>query len=261
MTDLQIEINNRYNHINQLLEYIKLLEKYDDNIFLRDKLLKTKGSKEYYVKNKITEEWEKIELKFKVKKIDIDFDLMHILKSNLILMSYNLIEFIVRNLLDDVYREIWNYKYIDLKDNIRKKVSRDFNKASKDHISNEKLLDDVFKLSDIKKEINKFWYDMIKISWKSNNHLGWNITYKTLDDISKSYCFDLPSQSRSSKHIHLGNFKSNRNKLAHWNNSFIEIWKLYTISRLEKEIKETINYLSSLQVKVTDYINKKDFLA
>lgn len=256
MTDLQIEITNRYTHIQELLEYVKLLEDNKNNYFLRKNHLEKEGRKNYFIENKKTEEWKNKRLIYWVEQINISNDLINVLKSNLILMVYNIIEYVIISLVEIIYIELWNHNYDDLKDTIKVKVTKDF----REQINNSSIIDDIFKLNDIKKEINSFWYNLIRKAKKNYNHLGWNIQFDTLKNISKSYCFDLPKQSKNSKHEHLWNFKDNRNKLAHWFNSFIEIWRIYTISQLEKEIFETINYLSSLQSKVEDYVINKDFL-
>ncbi len=261
MIDLKIEVDSRYQHIKFLLNHIILLEKYKDNLLVYGSPIKAETSKEYYANIVKLESGLKKELKYKINALTIDIDLINILKSNLILMVYNLTEYIVSSLLDYVYLEIEKYDYDLLKENIKKKVSKDFRAASKSQtISSTDLLNEIFKLSDIKKNVNRFGYLLMKQAKKNNNNLSGNVCYKTLDEISKNYCFDLPAQTRSAKHIHLENFKLNRNKLSHGNNSFIDIWKIHTTTSLEVEIHQTINYLNNLQKKVENYIADKEFL-
>lgn len=175
-------------------------------------------------------------------------------------MVYNLIEYIIINLIDRIYLEIKNYEFSNLKEEIKVVIWKDFKNCGSVNLTGQDIVNRLLIIPWISKGINFFWYEIKKETWNFN-HLWWNIDTKKIKDLGEAYWFKLPKQDKTSKADHLTNFKTHRNKLAHWENSFVQIWGWYSIENLENNINQTVNYLKWLQVKVKEYIDTKEFIA
>lgn len=231
MLVLKNEFKTRLSHIKKLARYLSDLEKYNFN------MINKKGISTFY---------------------EFDVDFKNILKWNLILLAYNLIEYVIVELIDKIYDQFDGYDFQNFNSELKCLFLSDLSKTLHGRTTSIKDF-----LSDYVKSINSSivtcWYRSLKNNDRSRS-LWWNISDKILKDLSTQYWFKLPKQNKHTKIDKFNLIKDNRNFLAHWEISFTDIGRKFSINELDNDIGSTIRYLEKIISEVEIYLANKDFL-
>lgn len=183
--------------------------------------------------------------------------LINILKSNLSLMIYNIIEFSVSNLLDGLYTKIFAQRltYDDVSKELKNlwheaqyRGSRDPNASFNTFINKSKYIVDWITG---KKPLQK-------ISPK-NTMPGGNLDGTALEKVFKSHGIEINSKSPNYRPDIFNNIKINRNNLAHGSFSFSDALKDSSISDLKKKSEFVLNFIDELVITVKEYAEKESY--
>lgn len=178
-----------------------------------------------------------------------DDELNKILKSNLLLMLYNLIESSLSNAIEEIHNQI--YRNGANFDELKKELKSKLLKYLKKDINPEKFLE----------SINFLSIDMVKFCYDKKKLFSGNIDHKLVKELSSEYGFNYDTDYEKTKHGScLVTIKGKRNDLAHGVYSFSEVGKDYTLEDLEKMKDETISYLHEIVQNIERYLNEKEYL-
>lgn len=181
--------------------------------------------------------------------------LINIMKSNLSLMIYNLIEYTVANLVDSIYEEIrlGGLSYVEINDSIKELWRKSILKSANDPNAN---LSTFLKKSE---EIINMIVSNTTIDLRSRATLpvGNLDGYKIKETIQKHGVSWNCTQFRPDI---LENFKTQRNNLAHGSVSFVDALRDSTIDAISADANITIVFLEELISLVTSYINAKGYM-
>lgn len=176
-------------------------------------------------------------------------DLNKILKSNLLLMLYNLIESSMGNAVEEIHNEIhvktvsFNILKTDLKKRLIKYLKNNLNP-------------DQFVAS-----VNDIALDIIKQCFDKQKLFNGNIDSRKIRELSENYGFSSNTNYNQTKHGNcLVTIKGRRNDLAHGTFSFTEVGKEYSIGDLEKMKNETIHYLAEIINNIEQYLNNQEYI-
>lgn len=163
-----------------------------------------------------------------------DENLNKILKSNLILMLYNLVESSISNAIEEIHNNIHqnNISFDVLKLELREEIITLVKaKNSKD-----------FVLS-----VNNLAIDIVKKSFNKQKAFSGNIDSRKIVELSKVYGFSDRTVYDQTKNGHcLVEIKGKRNDLAHGVFSFTEVGKDYSVQDMEKMKSEAVHYLQQI---------------
>lgn len=180
--------------------------------------------------------------------------LINILKSNLSLMLYNIIEFSVSNLLDGLYTEIFikRLTYNDVNKELKKlwhetqfRGIRDPNASFNTFIDKSKCIVD--------------WITEKKILQMSpkNTMPSGNLDSITLQKVFSSHGIKINTSSPNYRPDIFDNIKVSRNNLAHGSFSFSDALKDFSISDIKRKSDFVLNFLDELIVAVKEYTDKE----
>ncbi len=183
------------------------------------------------------------------KKTDKDDELFKILKSNLLIMLYNLIESSMSNAIEEIHNNIHSnaVSFNLLKNDFKSLI-----------VGNTKA----FNPNDLVSKISDIATDIIKHTFKKDELFSGNIDAKKIREIAKRYGFVSDTDYAKTKHgSHLFSIRCKRNDLAHGVYSFAEVGKEYPIEDL-KEMKETtICYISEILDNIESYLLNREYCA
>jgi len=176
--------------------------------------------------------------------------LFRILKANLLLMLYNIVEATISNAIDAIRLAIHNDQNVNfdcLKNEIRVQIIRDLKKnVSPDHFIKSS------------KDIS---HDIAKLSFKKEEISRGNIDRSIIIDLSKIYGFNVnDSNYQETGHGNtLVSIKEKRNDLAHGTFSFADVGKEYTMQDLEKYKNQTIKYIGFILDSIESYLINQEY--
>lgn len=176
--------------------------------------------------------------------------LFKVLKANLLLMLYNIVEATISNAIDAIRTAIHNDKEADfdcLKNEIRVQIIKDLKK----NISPENF-------SNSSKVISN---DIIKLSFNRMSISGGNIDKDIISDLSKVYGFNINNSNyKETGHGQsLYSIKEKRNDLAHGTYSFSEVGQIYSSKDLETNKNQTFKYLEFILNNIDDYLLNRGY--
>lgn len=186
-------------------------------------------------------------------KINMTYQsLINILKSNVSLMIYNLIEYTVTNLIDSIYDEIRtnNLSYVDVNDYIRviwrKTILKSTNDPNANYNTflrkNEEIIGDI---------INQKTLDI-----QARNALPTgNLDGNTIKDTFEAHGIHVKTSSTNYRPDILTSIKDRRNNLAHGSVSFVDAVRMDSIYDIENNEVFVVNFLEEVIEKVDKYIN------
>lgn len=177
-----------------------------------------------------------------------DKELNKILRSNLILMLYNLVESSISNSIEEIHNNIHanNIAFDSLNTELRKILIKQLK-------SNVNPCDFVV-------NINNLAIDIVKKCFQKRKISNGNIDNKTISDLGNKYGFNINTTYATTKHGKcLEEIKGRRNDLAHGTFSFTEIGKEYTVEDLNKMKNETINYLTEILNNINTYLVNQQY--
>ncbi len=180
-------------------------------------------------------------------------ELINILKSNLSLMIYNIIEYTVSGLVDCIYDEIrvHHLAYIDVNESIRKLWRKTILKSARDPGANFNTF--------LKK--NEEIINNIILNTTLDIHARESLPAGNLDGISiketfESHGIQISTSSPNFRPDILGNIKTSRNNLAHGAVSFVDAVRDDSIQDFEKYIRFITLFLEELIGIVEEYIRR-----
>lgn len=197
------------------------------------------------------------------------------IKSTLILVIYNAIEYSIKNSIDYIDNEFEKNEYDKFNSDFQSLFLKTFwvsinnlhFNTVKNKINNWLITQNLwcyileqFKYIDLK--------DKSRIKLKSDKwdeiSISWNINCSVINKISKIYSF---GQIKWNKYINtdenkdlLNEIKNKRNNLAHWSSSFSEIWKDLTYWQLLLYKKEVIKFIKSFFKIIKKYLKEKPYI-
>lgn len=177
-----------------------------------------------------------------------DEDLNRILKSNMILMLYNLVESSISNAIEEIHNHIHvNSTSFDiLKGQLKAVIIK--------HLKKRNPKEFVDSVTDIA-------IDIIKRSFNRETMFNGNVDAQRIRDLSKEYGFSFNTTYAQTKNgASLLTIKSKRNDLAHGTFSFVEVGKEYSPQDIEKMKNETIHYLTEIINNIESYLNNQDYI-
>jgi hypothetical protein len=178
-----------------------------------------------------------------------DDNLFKILKSNLLIMLYNLIESSISNAIEEIHNDIYSnsISFNTLKEKIKSLVIKNTKRVDSDKF--------VAKITDIAT-------DIIRHTFKREELFKGNVDRRKIKELSEQYGFNINTDYNRTKHgSHLVSIKDKRNDLAHGIFSFTEVGKEYTISDLKDMKDKTINYISDILDNIESYLKNKEYCA
>lgn len=180
-------------------------------------------------------------------------ELINILKSNLSLMIYNIIEYTVSGLVDCIYDEIrvHSLAYIDVNESIRKLWRKTILKSARDPGANFNTF--------LKK--NEEIINIILLNTTLDIHAKESLPSGNLDGISiketfESHGIQISTNSPNFRPDILGNIKTSRNNLAHGAVSFVDAVRDDSIQDFEKYTRFITLFLEELIETVGEYIQR-----
>ena len=178
-----------------------------------------------------------------------DEKLFKILKSNLLVMLYNLIESSISNAIEEIHNNI-NFNAVSfdlLKDNFKSLT-----------IKNVKH----FKPGDLVSKINNIATDIVKHTFKKDELFSGNVDSRKIKELGVQYGFNSNTNfSKTKNGYHLVSIKGKRNDLAHGVFSFAEVGKDYSIEDLKEMKDTTICYISEILDNIEYFLINKEYCA
>jgi hypothetical protein len=181
-----------------------------------------------------------------------------ILKSNTLLMIYNLVESTIMGGILEIYGvvEREGYCYQDIREEIQRiwfeyKFNEVYQKNTHHYAYQQKAKDIVDSI------INS---DVIKLDRRAIGNAG-NLDFKIIRSICKNHGikFSLSSEAKGGNKLYT--VKNKRNNLAHGSQSFSECGGEYTLNDLNEIKNQTYIFLSDILSSMEDYYNNKLYLA
>ena len=177
-----------------------------------------------------------------------DSQISKILKSNLILMLYNIVESTVSNAIDAIHNNIQtngisfntlNFQFKKLLIDQLKKNGNSIKVATE--------------IQDIAKGIITHGFNKKSIS-------NGNIDNKQINALGRQYGFDSTTTYETTKNGKcLESIKRKRNDLAHGTFSFTEVGQGYSIEELEATKNQTIYYLEEIVGNINQYLENGNY--
>nr|WP_288754054.1 MAE_28990/MAE_18760 family HEPN-like nuclease [uncultured Anaerostipes sp.] len=238
MITLKSTYENRRNEIKKFTELLQFLEKRKMSV----------NEDEVSFEEFFYSEEDEIKLSYS--------ELINILKSNLSLMIYNLIEYTVSGLVDCIYYEIWRQQlsYVDVNESIRNLWRKTILKAAKDPGANFNTF--------IKKneEIIDAIMSKLPLNIKARDSLpAGNLDGVSIKKTFKSHGYDIQTNSDNFRPDILESIKNNRNQLAHGAVSFVDAVRDDSIQDFCKYTEFIILFLQELIDGVEEYIKEEKF--
>ena len=191
----------------------------------------------------------------------INVSLTSTLKSNAILLLYNLIESTITNILKRIHEIISDndLKFSELNDNIQDIVLNYYYMI----LSKNENISDSNKLIELKVMLNIFNHqNAVKlyfedyIKYKNNGTFSGNLDSKNIRKIINAYGLNIEKQSKELKKI-----RDLRNKLAHGESSFSETCNNFGIEYMNVLKDKTIDFLMEIIREVEIFITDEKYKA
>ncbi|MDQ7047819.1 MAG: MAE_28990/MAE_18760 family HEPN-like nuclease [Sulfurovum sp.] len=183
--------------------------------------------------------------------IEVSETVHQVLKSNLFLLLYNVVESSFKNALEKICIEISNdeLKYKDVISEIKKMW---INKEYKNFNEKCDIPRDTSKSEFLMNKIDTITQDIVNIRF--TNQLSGNVTPVIIKESINEYGLETHDiENPSSLFI----IKNKRNNLAHGNEIFSECGREYTLLRLEEIKNESVDYMRFILEHIKDFIDEK----
>lgn len=192
------------------------------------------------------------------KTIKVSQKVHNILKSNLFLLLYNLIESSFKSALEKICLEITSnqVEYKDVIPEIKqmwiKKEYKNFEKSSlPQNVEQPKFIMD--KIDDIANDVIK-----IEFTIKRNRDISGNLDTIAIKKINKKYGIILNEEPKKYTQS-VSTIKTNRNKLAHGDETFNRCGADYTMQDLKEIKNNSINYMEFILPRIKIYLDNKKY--
>ena len=181
---------------------------------------------------------------------------INILKSNVSLMIYNIIEYTVTNLIDSIYDEIRvnHLSYIDVNDSIRnlwrKTILRSVNDPNANFSTFLRKNEEIISAILSNNELNMY---------AKNTLPGGNLDGTSIKETFESHGIQVRTSSRNYRPDILIGIKENRNNLAHGSVSFVEAMREDSIDDIRANESLVVGFLEELIETVSTYIEDQKY--
>lgn len=182
--------------------------------------------------------------------------LINILKSNISLMIYNIIEYTVSNLIESIYDEIRinRLSYVDVNTSIRSLWKKTILKAANDPNANfntflrknEEIIDSILQNT------------VLELQSRNTLPAG-NLDGVSIKETFESHGIQVRTSSQNYRPDILKNIKENRNNLAHGEVSFVDAVRSDGIVDIRKNETFVIAFLDELIETVSIYISEQKY--
>lgn len=225
MEETRLIFDERCDEIKKYIEFIKLID----------------IDKTYIYHTKEQNNGNAILIKNEAKKI---------LKANVYLLLYNLVEATVRNTFKAIYSHIQMKKisFEDICIEFRVEILNNLKK----YLTNNDIKTFNGKISDISK-------DIIYMTFDEKKCFNGNVDIKSIREQFKKIGFKIDTNHSTENGEDLLSIKSQRNSLAHGEISFNECGKDLITSDLDNLFKRTKEYLNSFIQSSEDYITTEGY--
>lgn len=237
MDQIRNEFLDRIGHIEETIKYIQLIESNPVDYKFPDEV------------NKNT--------------------VLNMQKAGIILALYNTIEFCVIHSIERIENEFTGKKINEF----NSYFSTIFYKCFWFQLSEENFttIEASVKNWDIANCIN-YWYKKQKSSkrwsvWLKDSQwqtlsIQWNIDFIILSRIAQAFSFKISGNKEINwnEACLLKELKQQRNNLAHWERSFIDVWQSLSANELLGKMNTITNFFKDFMNVVENYINEKKYL-
>lgn len=182
--------------------------------------------------------------------------LINILKSNVSLMIYNIIEYTVANLIDSIYDEIrmHHLSYVDVNESIRALWRKTILKSVNDPNANFNTF-----LRKNEEIISKILNNNA-LNMDSRNTLpGGNLDGISIRETFESHGIQVQTNSQNYRPDILTGIKDNRNNLAHGSVSFVDAVREDSIADIRRNETFVAGFLDELIETVSTYIAEQKY--
>jgi len=189
------------------------------------------------------------------RTVQISEKVHNILKSNLFLLLYNLIESSFKNSLEEICNKITDdeLRYIDVIPQIKQMwINTEYRNFGDKCIVPREALKSEF----IMDKIDTITQDIVNITFV--NKLSGNVTPDIIKKSIKEYGLEthqISEENSSSVFI----IKNKRNNLAHGNESFSECGRNYTLLQLDEIKDKSTNYMRFILEHIKTFIENKQY--
>ncbi len=200
----------------------------------------------------------------KTKTIKVSQTVYNVLKANLFLLLYNLIESSFKNALEKIYIDITNNSLTYTK--VIPEIKRIWLEKKYKNFENMEIPKNIKKSEYIMNIIDNIAGDVIEIKFytnekkRKNDDISGNIDAREINRINKKYGIELENNTNIKKE-HLLTIKTQRNNLAHGDESFNKCGESYFISDLEEIKNESIEYMRFILNHIKSFIENKKYLS
>lgn len=177
-----------------------------------------------------------------------EIELYKILRSNLILMLYNMVESTISNAIEEIHNNMHvnNTTFDSLNFELKKVLIKQLKNNINPH--------------DFVQSINNLATDIVKQCFQKRKISNGNIDNDTISKLGRDYGFNIRTTYEETKNGKcLEVIRGRRNDLAHGTFSFTEIGKEYTIEDLGLMKDEAINYLNQILQNISVYLNNQNY--
>lgn len=181
----------------------------------------------------------------------INNDIKKILKANVYLLLYNLVESTARNTLEGIYNHLQTQSvtFHQVRDELKLEILNNL----KSHVSKTDMSDFSQKLADITK-------DIIYVTFSSEAKFSGNVDARLIRDKALRMGFSIKNNPRTTGNgSDLLSIKNQRNSLAHGSISFADCGKDLTTQELEDMCKRTQRYLEAFIKCAERYLVRKEY--
>jgi hypothetical protein len=180
----------------------------------------------------------------------IDPALIKVLKANMFLLLYNLVESSVRQSLVEIFDTITaeSMPYEDASDHVKMIWLSKGHRKFKDR-SAEQIFHALATLAQ----------DIVEIEFGDGIIAGGNLDGRKIRELSQVYGFSSTVHRNAKDGIKLFQVKKHRNDLAHGLVSFSECGRNYTVSDLRQAKHEVVIYLRGILRNISRYLEQKKF--
>lgn len=196
-------------------------------------------------------------LRFNINEdtIQVSETVHQVLKSNLFLLLYNLIESSFKNALEKICIDITTDRLI-YKDVIPQIKQLWVNREYKNFGDKCSIPRDTSKSEFLVNKIDSISTEVVSIAFKNN--LSGNVTPKVIKEAIGNYGLNTEKVLDDTEHpIYI--IKERRNNLAHGNESFSECGRSYTLERLQEIKDESIDYMQFILEHIRDFTENKKY--
>ena len=190
------------------------------------------------------------------KIVKVSKTVQDVLKANLFLLLYNLVESSFKKSLESICLNITNEEitYVKVIPEIRKMW---INKQYKNFESTCVIPREMKKSEFIMDKIDNIAQDIIDI--KFDNELSGNVTTKHIKDLTMQYGLQ-SNEILEKEATSLFIIKNKRNNLAHGNESFSECGRDYTLGKLEEIKIESVDYMRFILTHIKEFVVTKQYM-